>query len=167
MCKDWNGRPGTYQLDPSAVVVLAPRLGARQVTRLRSIHHDVGALGPARLGQLGLLTPAEVERAEHGDVDADPGEHELDGAQHEGHEGRAGQVAHQVDDEDLPEANNANDDAAVDYKQASVCCSVSVRIASGGRAGNPLTRDQGRSRRGWQTSPSCASAAPTQLRPAE
>lgn len=64
-----------------------------------------------------LGPPAEVEGAEHWDVDAESGEHELDAAEHEGREGGAGQVADEVDDIDLPEADDADDNASI-----VVCC---------------------------------------------
>lgn len=63
-----------------------------------------------------LGPPAEVEGSEHGDVDAETSEHQLDAAEHEGREGGAGQVAEEVDDIDLPESDDADDDAS------TVCC---------------------------------------------
>jgi hypothetical protein len=63
------------------------------------------------LRHLVLGPPAEVEGSEHGNVDAEAGEHQLDAAEHEGREGGAGQVADEVDDIDLPEADDSDDDA--------------------------------------------------------
>lgn len=67
----------------------------------------------AGLGQPVLGPPSLVERSEHWNVDAQPGKHQLDTAEHECCDGCAGQVADKVDHEDLPEANNADDNAAV------------------------------------------------------
>jgi hypothetical protein len=58
-----------------------------------------------------LGPPAEVEGAEHGDVDAKTSEHQLDAAEHEGREGGSGEVADEVNDIDLPEADDSDDDA--------------------------------------------------------
>ena len=64
-----------------------------------------------------LGPPPEVEGSERGDVDAESGEHELDAAEYEGREGGAGQVTDEVDDIDLPEADDTDDDASI-----VVCC---------------------------------------------
>lgn len=66
----------------------------------------------AGLGQPVLGSPPEVEGSEHGNVDTQPCKHELDAAEHEGRDRCSGQVANEVDDEDLPEADDADYDAA-------------------------------------------------------
>lgn len=63
-----------------------------------------------------LGPPAKVEGAEHGDVDAEACQHYFDAAEQECREGCSGEVAEEVDDEHLPEADDADHDAAV-----SVC----------------------------------------------
>lgn len=93
------------------ILALPPR--ADHVPQTRLVPQPVGPLRPARLRELRLLPPAEVEGPEHGNVDTQPSKHELNGAEHKGHEGCAGQVPDEVDDEDLPEADDADDDAAV------------------------------------------------------
>ena len=59
-----------------------------------------------------LGPPAEVEGAEHGDVDAKTSEHQFYAAEHESREGGSGEVADEVDDIDLPEADDSDDDAS-------------------------------------------------------
>lgn len=59
-----------------------------------------------------LGSPAEVEGPQHGNVDAEAGEHQLNAAEHEGGQRRSREVVNEIDDEDLPEANDADYDAA-------------------------------------------------------
>ena len=75
-----------------------------------------------------LGPPTEVEGSEHGDIDAEAGEHELDAAEHEGREGGAGQVADEVDDIDLPEADDADDDATVVCQSAGAGVVLMMRV---------------------------------------
>lgn len=63
--------------------------------------------------RLVLGPPLQVEWSQGRNVDTEPGKHELDGAEHESCERRAGEIADEVDDEDLPESNYADDDAAI------------------------------------------------------
>lgn len=66
------------------------------------------AVGQLVSGHLVLGSPAEVEGSQHWDVDAEPGEHQFDAAEHEGCEGCSGKVAEEIDDIDLPESDDAD-----------------------------------------------------------
>jgi hypothetical protein len=89
-------------------MVPLPRLAhSQRIASIRGLAVRVAVLREFVLG-----SPAEVEGAQHGNVDAESREHKLDAAEHEGREGGSGEVANEVDDEDLPEANDADDDAA-------------------------------------------------------
>jgi hypothetical protein len=75
-----------------------------------------------------LGPPAEVEGSEHRNVDAESGKHQLDAAEHEGREGRACQIAEEIDEEDFIEANDADD-------HAPVCCQISFEAGDSGLEG--------------------------------
>ena len=59
-----------------------------------------------------LGSPAEVEGPQHGNVDAEAGKHQLNAAEHEGRKRRPREVVNEIDDEDLPEADDADYNAA-------------------------------------------------------
>jgi len=66
------------------------------------------AVGQFVSGHLVLGSPAEVEGPQHWNVDAEPGEHQFDAAEHEGREGCSGKVAEEIDDIYLPESDDAD-----------------------------------------------------------
>ena len=82
----------TYEFNPSSV--LRRPVGGLVFDRVATDRLE----GPcalveglaAALGHFVLRPPAQVEGAQHGDVDAEAGEHEFDAAEHEGREGGAG-----------------------------------------------------------------------------
>lgn len=87
-----------------------------KILRLGAAYRVGSAIGVASgLGYLGFLSPAKVERPEHRNVDANPRKHELDRAKHEGHERGTGQISDEVDDKNLPESNDADNDAAIPF----------------------------------------------------
>lgn len=63
-------------------------------------------------GGLVLGSPSEIEWPEHGNVDAKPCQHQLDGAEHERGKRCARQIPNQINDEDLPETDDTNHNAA-------------------------------------------------------
>lgn len=71
----------------------------------------------ARVGGFVFGSQPDVKGSKHGDVDAKASEHQLDGAEHKGREGRSRKVADEVDNEDLPEAHDADDNAAIETRQ--------------------------------------------------
>lgn len=62
--------------------------------------------------RLVLGPPLQVERSQGRDVNAESRKHQLDGTEHEGRERCAGEIADEIDDEDLPESHDADDDAS-------------------------------------------------------
>lgn len=103
------------------------------------------------LGEIVLGSPAEVEGPQHGNVDAEAGEHQLNAAEHEGCKRCSGKVANEIDDENLPEADDSNYNAA----------GISVRWLYGKDECEAmrLTLRRVQSRKEPQPFPSCASAA--------
>lgn len=82
--------------------------------RVGSVGLEVAvAVRSAGSRELVLGPPAEVERAEHGYVDAEACQHYFDAAEQEGREGCSGEVAEEVDDEHLPKADDADHDTTV------------------------------------------------------
>jgi hypothetical protein len=104
---------GYYQFNPGLIVCRRdPAITQLQLPRARCLVVRPGPACGARLAV--LCSEADVKGAEHGDVDGEAGQHELDGAEHEGGERGAGQVADEVD--------------FVDY---DCCCCVSESVFGG------------------------------------
>jgi hypothetical protein len=86
--------------------------------RVGSVGLETGlVVASAVLGELVLRPPAEVERPQHWNIDAEAREHQLDAAEHEGSQGCSGKVAEEVDRKHLPKADDANYDTTVIVRQ--------------------------------------------------
>ena len=84
----------TYQFQPLRIVP-CPNLAWSQ----RPCSRKLGIRLPRTVAQGGGLVfcaPLEVKGAQHGNIDAETGEHELDGTEHEGCERCACEVAEEV-----------------------------------------------------------------------
>ena len=94
--KESGGRGDVYQFNPGLVVCRRdPAVAQLQLPRARCLVVRPGPVCGARLAV--LCSEADVEGAEHGDVDGEAGQHELDGAEHEGGERGTGQISDEVD----------------------------------------------------------------------
>lgn len=118
----------TYEFDPRSVSLSMPALLQR--VRPGCFEGRGMEVLAASRRRLVLRPPAEVEWPQHWDVDAQPSKHQLYGAKHERRERRAREVADQVDDEDLPEADNADDHAPAFVSFSAISVGLLVTYAA-------------------------------------
>lgn len=94
--KGGRGEGGIYQFNPGLIVCRRyPAIAQLQLPRARCLVVRPRPVCGARLAV--LCSEADVEGPEHGDVDGEAGQHELNGAEHEGGERGSGQVTDEVD----------------------------------------------------------------------
>jgi hypothetical protein len=111
--------------------------------RVGSVGLETGlVVASAVLGELVLRPPAEVERPQHWNIDAEAREHQLDAAKQEGCEGCTGKVVDEVDGKHLPKADDANYDATVIVRQYS--CGWWVECVRNLRCAESKARNHGK-----------------------